>query len=78
LSPARNWPALFFAQAACYPNGVKSGTVGGAAEDAASPAASESDQPPAWTRHMKRSQQMSDAVTTTIHAVRSGDPEHTR
>lgn len=47
------------------------GTAGAAANDAASAPAG--DQPPAWARRMKRSQQMSHAVTTTVHAVRSGD-----
>lgn len=49
------------------------GTVGEAANDAAPSPASGSDQPPAWARRMKRSQQMSHAVSTTVHAVRSGD-----
>ncbi|MGC8001482.1 hypothetical protein ACP3XN_29170, partial [Salmonella enterica] len=43
------------------------GTAGAAANDAASAPAG--DQPPAWARRMKRSQQMSHAVTTTVHAV---------
>lgn len=47
------------------------GAAGAAANDAASAPAG--DQPPAWARRMKRSQQMSHAVTTTVHAVRSGD-----
>ncbi len=50
------------------------GTVGEAANDAAPRStASSGDQPPAWARRMKRSQQMSHAVSTTVHAVRSGD-----
>jgi type IV secretion system protein TrbL len=49
------------------------GTVGEAANDAASSPAGGGDQPPAWARRMKRSQQMSHAVSTTVHAVRSGD-----
>jgi type IV secretion system protein TrbL len=49
------------------------GTVGGAADDAAPSPGSGGDQPPAWARRMKRSQQMSHAVSTTVHAVRSGD-----
>ena len=49
------------------------GTVGEAANDAAPSRAGGGDQPPAWARRMKRSQQMSHAVSTTVHAVRSGD-----
>jgi type IV secretion system protein TrbL len=49
------------------------GTIGGGASDAAPSPAGGSDQPPAWARRMKRSQQMSHAVATTVHAVRSGD-----
>ncbi|MCH8684429.1 P-type conjugative transfer protein TrbL [Pedomonas mirosovicensis] len=49
------------------------GTVGEAANEAASSPAGRGDQPPAWARRMKRSQQMSHAVSTTVHAVRSGD-----
>lgn len=48
-------------------------TVGDAANDAAPSPSGGSDQPPAWARRMKRSQQMSHAVSTTVHAVRSGD-----
>ena len=48
------------------------GTVGGGSEEAA-PAAGSSNTPPAWAQRMKRSQQMSHAVSTTVHAVRSGD-----
>lgn len=48
-------------------------TVGEAANDAAPSPAAGGDQPPAWARRMKRSQQMSHAVSTTLHAVRSGD-----
>lgn len=49
------------------------GTVGEAVNDTVQSPASGGDQPPAWARRMKRSQQMSHAVSTTIHAVRSGD-----
>ncbi|OBQ62227.1 P-type conjugative transfer protein TrbL [Mesorhizobium loti] len=49
------------------------GTVGEAANDAAPSPGGGADQPPAWARRMKRSQQMSHAVSTTVHAVRSGD-----
>ncbi|WP_104493695.1 P-type conjugative transfer protein TrbL [Paracoccus denitrificans] len=51
------------------------GTVGGAADEAApaNAGSASGDQPPAWARRMKRSQQMSHAVSTTVHAVRSGD-----
>lgn len=49
------------------------GTVGEAANDAPPSPAGGGDQPPAWARRMKRSQQMSHAVSTTVHAVRSGD-----
>jgi type IV secretion system protein TrbL len=49
------------------------GTVGEVANDAAPSPAGSGDQPPAWARRMKRSQQMSHAVSTTVHAVRSGD-----
>ncbi|NTJ64906.1 P-type conjugative transfer protein TrbL [Agrobacterium rhizogenes] len=48
-------------------------TVGEAPNDAAPSPAGGGDQPPAWARRMKRSQQMSHAVSTTVHAVRSGD-----
>jgi len=48
------------------------GTIGGGSEEAA-PAAGNSNTPPAWAQRMKRSQQMSHAVSTTVHAVRSGD-----
>ena len=49
------------------------GTVSEAANDAASTPAGGGDQPPGWARRMRRSQQMSHAVSTTAHAVRSGD-----
>ncbi|MFT8988704.1 MAG: P-type conjugative transfer protein TrbL [Gluconobacter albidus] len=49
------------------------GTVGDAASEAAPSPAGGAEQPPAWARRMKRSQQMSHAVSTTVHAVRSGD-----
>ncbi|MUZ65655.1 P-type conjugative transfer protein TrbL [Agrobacterium vitis] len=48
------------------------GTIGGGSDEAA-PAAGNSNTPPAWAQRMKRSQQMSHAVSTTVHAVRSGD-----
>ncbi|MBB4840936.1 type IV secretion system protein TrbL [Sphingomonas kyeonggiensis] len=48
------------------------GTIGGGSEEAA-PAAGNANTPPAWAQRMKRSQQMSHAVSTTVHAVRSGD-----
>ncbi len=48
------------------------GTIGGGSDEAA-PAAGNSSTPPAWAQRMKRSQQMSHAVSTTVHAVRSGD-----
>jgi len=49
------------------------GTTGDAANDAGASPSGGGDQPPAWARRMKRSQQMSHAVSTTVHAVRSGD-----
>ena len=51
------------------------GTVAGAGDESGAPeaASSSNNQPPAWARNMKRSQQMSHAVSTTVHAVRSGD-----
>ena len=49
------------------------GTVGEATNDAAPSPTGGGDRPPAWARRMKRSQQMSHAVSTTVHAVRSGD-----
>lgn len=50
------------------------GTVGEAANDeAAEPTTPADRKPPAWARRMKRSQHMHQAVSTTVHAVRSGD-----
>jgi type IV secretion system protein TrbL len=50
-----------------------SGAVGESANDTAPSPTGGNDQPPAWARRMERSQQMSHAVSTTVHAVRSGD-----
>ena len=52
-----------------------SGAAPATASEASSPgsASSTGDGPPAWAKRMKRSQQMSHAVSTAAHAVRSGD-----
>jgi type IV secretion system protein TrbL len=47
------------------------GTIGGG--DSAGPASGGTQEPPAWARRMKRSQQLHHGVMAAAHAIRSGD-----
>jgi type IV secretion system protein TrbL len=47
------------------------GTIGGG--DSAGSASAATQEPPAWARRMKRSQQLNHGVMATAHAIRAGD-----